>query len=75
MSQRQALRTAFTAGLGNAFASLSGVEFSQYVALAVLSVSTGSYGGAFELGRQRLFGTALGSVLLLLGYEIGRAHV
>lgn len=69
MSTRQALRTAFTAGLGNAFASLSGVEFSQYVALAVLAVSTGSYGGALELGRQRLLGTALGSVLLLIGYE------
>lgn len=69
MSNRQALRTAFTAGLGNAFASLSGVEFSQYVALAVLAVSTGSYGGALELGRQRLLGSVLGSALLLLGVE------
>jgi hypothetical protein len=66
---RNALRTAFTAGLGNAFASLSGVEFSQYVALAVLAVSSGTYGGALALGRQRLLGTALGSVLLLIGYE------
>jgi hypothetical protein len=66
---RNALRTALTAGLGNAFASLSGVEFSQYVALAVLAVSTGTYGGALALGRQRLLGTALGSVLLLIGYE------
>lgn len=69
MSTRQALRTAFTAGLGNAFASLSGVEFGQYVALAVLAVSTGSFGGSIELGRQRILGTALGSVLLLVGYE------
>jgi uncharacterized membrane protein YccC len=66
---RNALRTALTAGLGNAFASLSGVEFSQYVALAVLAVSSGTYGGALALGRQRLLGTALGSVLLLIGYE------
>jgi hypothetical protein len=66
---RTALRTAITAGLGNAFASLSGVEFSQYVALAVLAVSTGTYGAALTLGRQRLLGTALGSVLLLIGYE------
>lgn len=74
MSNRPALRTAFTAGLGNAFASLSGVEDSQYVALAVLAVATGSYGGAIELGRQRLLGTALGSLLLLVGYE-GLHHV
>ena len=69
MINRNALRTAFTAGLGNAFASLSGVGDSQYVALAVLAVSTGTYGGALALGRQRLLGTALGSVLLLIGYE------
>lgn len=74
MSSRQALRTALTAGLGNAFASLSGLEDSQYVALAVLAVSTGTYGGALELGRQRLLGTALGSLLLLVGYE-GLRHV
>ena len=69
MINRNALRTAVTAGLGNAFASLSGVGDSQYVALAVLAVSTGTYGGALALGRQRLLGTALGSVLLLIGYE------
>jgi uncharacterized membrane protein YccC len=66
---RNGLRTAFTAGLGNAFASLSGVADSQYVSLAVLAVSTGTYGGALALGSQRLLGTALGSVLLLIGYE------
>jgi hypothetical protein len=65
---RTALRTAITTGLGNAFASLSGVEFSQYVALAVLAVSTGNLGGAIELGRQRLLGTVLGAGLLLVGH-------
>lgn len=69
MINRNGLRTAFTAGLGNAFASLSGVGDSQYVSLAVLAVSTGTYGGAIALGSQRLLGTALGSVLLLIGYE------
>jgi uncharacterized membrane protein YccC len=73
MSQPQglhnALRTALTAGLGNGFASLSGLEFSQYVALAVLAVSSGTYGAALALGRQRLLGTVLGSLLLLIGYE------
>jgi len=65
---RNALRTAITTGLANGFASLSGVQDSQYAALAVLSVATGSYGGAFELGRQRLLGSALGALLLLVGY-------
>jgi hypothetical protein len=66
---RNHLRTAFTAGLGNGFASITGLPDAQYVALAVLSVSSGTYGTSFELGRQRLLGTVLGSVLLLIGFE------
>jgi hypothetical protein len=66
---RNNLRTALTAGLGNGFAHMSGLPDAQYVALAVLSVSSGTYGGAIELGRQRLLGTVLGSLLLLVGYE------
>ena len=58
-----------TAGLGNGFASMTGLADGQYVALSVLSVSSGTYGGAIELGRQRLLGTVLGSILLLIGYE------
>jgi len=66
---RNALRTALTAGLGNGFAFITGLADGQYVALAVLSVSGGTYGGSIELGRQRLLGTVLGSILLLIGYE------
>ena len=69
MINRNALRTALTAGLGNGFASITGLPDDQYVALAVLSVSSGTYGASFELGRQRLLGTVLGSILLLIGYE------
>ena len=69
MINRNALRTALTAGLGNGFASITGLPDGQYVALAVLSVSSGTYGTSFELGRQRLLGTVLGSVLLLIGFE------
>jgi hypothetical protein len=69
MIDRIALRTAVTTGLANGFASLSGVQDSQYAALAVISVSTGSYGGAIELGRQRLLGSVLGGLLLLVGYR------
>ena len=68
MINTNALRTAITTGLANGFASLSGMQDSQYAALAVLSVATGSYGGAFELGRQRLLGSVLGAVVLLVGY-------
>jgi hypothetical protein len=66
---RNALRTALTAGLGNGFASITGLPDDQYVALAVLSVSSGTYGASIELGRQRLLGTVLGSLLLLIGFE------
>jgi uncharacterized membrane protein YccC len=66
---RNALRTSLTAGLGNGFASITGLPDGQYVALAVLSVSSGTYGTSFELGRQRLLGTVLGSILLLIGFE------
>lgn len=69
MINTTALRTAITTGLANGFASLSGVQDSQYAALAVLSVASGSYGGAFELGRQRLLGSVLGALVLLVGYE------
>jgi uncharacterized membrane protein YccC len=65
---RNALRTALTAGLGNGFASITGLADSQYVALSVLSVASGTYGGAIELGRQRLLGTVLGAILLLVGH-------
>lgn len=69
MINRNALRTALTAGLGNGFASITGLADDQYVALSVLSVASGTYGGAIELSRQRLLGTLLGSLLLLIGYE------
>ena len=69
MINRNALRTALTAGLGNGFASVTGLPDVQYVAMAVLAVSGGTYGATIELSRQRLLGTVLGSVLLWIGYE------
>ena len=68
MINRNALRTALTAGLANGFASVTGLPDIQYISMAVLAVSSGTYGASFELGRQRLLGTALGSLLLLIGY-------
>ncbi|MFZ4565861.1 MAG: FUSC family protein [Prochlorococcaceae cyanobacterium] len=63
---RRELRQALTAGLGNAFAILSGLPFGYYVPLAVLSVGADSYGGSLRLGRQRVMGTLLGSLLLVV---------
>jgi hypothetical protein len=72
--RRSELRLALTAGLGNALAFLSGLPFSYYVPLAVLAVGLGSYGGSLSLGRQRILGSVLGAVLLVVGYR-GLAQV
>jgi uncharacterized membrane protein YccC len=66
---RAELRLALTAGLANGLASISGLPFGMYVPLAVLAVCTGTYGGSLELGRQRLLGSALGSMVLLIGFH------
>jgi hypothetical protein len=65
---RRELRLALTAGLGNAFGTLSALPFGYYVPLAVLAVGSGSYGGSLELGRQRVLGSCLGSLLLVVCY-------
>jgi uncharacterized membrane protein YccC len=67
--RRHELRMALTAGLGNAFASLSGLPFGYYVPLAVLAVGLGSYGGTLALGRQRILGSVLGAALLVVGFQ------
>ena len=69
MINRNALRSALTAGLANGFASVTSLPDIQYVSMAVLAVSSGTYGATLELGRQRLWGTVLGSVLLLIGHS------
>ena len=69
LMSRAELRLAVTAGLANGFASISGLPYGMYMPLAVLAVCTGTYGGSLELGRQRLLGSALGSVVLLIGYH------
>lgn len=63
------LRLALTAGLANAFASLSPLPFGIYMPLAVLAVCTGTFGGSIVLGQQRLLGSVLGMGLLILGLK------
>lgn len=68
--QRSDVRLAVTAGLANALGSLNSVPFGYYAplaVLAVLAVCTGSYGGTLALGRQRILGSLLGTVVLLVG--------
>jgi uncharacterized membrane protein YccC len=64
---RPDLRLSLTTGLANAFSSLSGLAFGYYAPLAVLAVCSGTYGSSLELGRQRILGSLLGEVLLVVG--------
>ena len=61
------LRLALTTGLVNGLSSLSGLAFGYYAPLAVLAVCSGTYGSSLELGRQRILGSLLGGVLLVVG--------
>jgi uncharacterized membrane protein YccC len=61
---RPDLRLALTAGLAAGFGAITALPFNYYLGITVLAVSTGSYGGALGLGRQRLLGSLLGSVVL-----------
>jgi uncharacterized membrane protein YccC len=66
---RADLRLALTAGLANAFATLSSLPFGIYMPLAVLAVCTGTFGGSMWLGQQRMLGSLLGMGLLILGLK------
>jgi hypothetical protein len=67
--RRNDLRLAFLTGLVNAFGSISGIADSYYAALTVPAVLTGTYGGSIEMGRQRILGSILGALILLVGLE------
>ncbi|MFN9645596.1 MAG: FUSC family protein [Cyanobacteriota bacterium] len=64
---RPDLRLALTTGLVNGLASLSALPFGYYAPMAVLAMGSGTYGGSWELGRQRILGSLLGMALLLVG--------
>ena len=66
---RSDLRFSLAAGLTNAFATLSGIPYGYYATLAVLSSMSSSYGSSMELGRQRVLGTLLGTLVLLICYR------
>jgi hypothetical protein len=67
-SLRSTLRLSLTVAVVQGFAAITGLADTTYAALAVLSVSVGTYGETFELGRQRLIGTLIGALVLLIAY-------
>jgi uncharacterized membrane protein YccC len=66
---RDSLRLAATVTVVNGFTHLFDGDFGYYASMAVLSVSVGTYGNTLELGRQRLIGTAVGAVVVVVGYR------
>ena len=68
-AMRDTVRLAATVTVVNGFASLTGLPFALYASLAVLSVTVGNYGNTLELGRQRLVGTAVGAMVVFIGYR------
>lgn len=62
------LRLALTVAVVQGFAHICGLADSFYASLAVLSVTVGSYGDTLELGRQRLIGTLVGGIVVLIAY-------
>ncbi|MBM5796624.1 MAG: FUSC family protein [Cyanobacteria bacterium M_surface_7_m2_040] len=67
--QRAEVRLALAAGISNGFAVISGLPFAYYAPLSVLAAMGTNYGSTLELGRQRLLGTLLGAVVLLVCFE------
>ncbi|MFN9547707.1 MAG: FUSC family protein [Cyanobacteriota bacterium] len=66
MITRPELRLALTTGLMNGLASLTPLPFGYYAPMAVLAVCGGTYGNSLALGRQRILGSLLGMVVLLI---------
>ncbi len=72
--RRSELRLALTAGLMNGLGSLAPLAYGFYAPLAVLVVCTGTYGGSIGLGRQRLLGSLVGGVVLVVSFT-GLSHL
>ena len=62
------IRLVLTVAVVQGFAQISGVADGYYASLAVISVTVGTYGNTLELGRQRLVGTVVGAVVVLVAY-------
>jgi len=67
-STKANLRLVFTIAVVQGFAQITGLADGMYASLAVISVMVGSYGATLELGRQRLIGTLVGAIVVLIAY-------
>ncbi len=66
LPRRSELRLVVVVGLSAAFGALNPVPDAYYMPLAVVAVMAGSYGGSLRLALQRLLGSLLGSLILLV---------
>ena len=63
---RSDLRLALVTALGAGFGLLNSVPFGYYVPLSTAAVLSGSYGNSMKLSIQRILGSVMGVVIVLL---------
>ena len=63
---RSDLRLVLVTGLGAGFGLLSPMGFGYYIPLTTAAVLTSSYGNSLNLSIQRMLGSVLGVVVLMI---------